>query len=323
MNLQIRQHRNGFTETLHPVHAVLWDHRAGARWSVGPEAGAFWRSSSKPMQLLTALEHADPALLTWIQEEDLAIGAASHSGEPTHIARVRRLLRHLKLKEQDLQCGAHPPMHAASAEKLLRRRLKPTALHNNCSGKHTFMLAACKAQRWPMEYRPLDHPLQVRNRACIEAWCEAHAEVAVDGCGVPTFHMPISAMARAWARLADEMNGTGLAGRIGWAMHRFPHVMSGTGRLDQAVVRAATEPLTVKIGAEGLFCIALPQRRQGITIKVLTGNGDALGVAVKAVLDEVAPGVLPDSVLQDGALPGAVVTNVVGLRVGARVAEWS
>ena len=105
-------------------------------------------------------------------------------------------------------------------------------------------------------------------------------------------------------------------------MHRQPHLMSGTGRLDRRVVQGATEPLTVKVGAEGLFSIALPERRQGLVIKVHGGSNDLLAVAVPAVLEAVAPGVLP-------AAPGSAewpwdrLHNIAGLQVGERRAEWS
>lgn len=93
--------------------------------------------------------------------------------------------------------------------------------------------------------------------------------------------------------------------------------MSGEGRLDLAVVEGATEPLTVKIGAEGLFTIAMPQRRAGLVIKCHTGNDAALAIAVRAVLDQLFPGMFLPS-----EWPWSVVPNVVGDVVGERTAVW-
>jgi L-asparaginase II len=313
MPLTVVQLRGGLPETSHPVSAVLSD---GARtvWSVGPDDACFWRSGCKPLQLTTSLEALPADVVAALSDADLAVGASSHSGQPAHVARVADLLAQFGLAEEGLRCGAHLPIHEASARAVAMAR----AIHNNCSGKHTFMLAAARAQGWDADYLPLDHPLQARNRARIRQWTDGEPGVAVDGCGVPTFHVPVSGMARAFGRLAIAMaDGDGLPGRIGRAMQRHPEMVSGEGRLDLAVTTQATEPLACKVGAEGLFDIALPGRRLGLVVKVWTGNADALAVAVRAVLAEVAPGVLPE------ALPQETVVNVVGRVVGERVAVWS
>lgn len=317
MSLRVVFLRGGLAETAHPVSAALV---RGDRveWSVGPDIEGFWRSSSKPMQLLTSLEALPADAVAALADEDLAIGAASHSGQPVHVARVAAVLDRFGLDEADLRCGAHWPMHEASARALAVQAGACRAIHNNCSGKHAFMLAAARARGWSPDYLPLAHPLQQANLARIAEWMAHLPPTAVDGCGVPTFHGPLSAMARAWGRLAAAMaDGDGLAGRIGWAMHRHPELVSGEDRLDLAVVRGAREPLAVKIGAEGLFCIARPAARQALAVKVHTGNGDALAVAVRAVLDAVAPGLLAPE-----AWPWATVRNVAGLAVGERRAEW-
>lgn len=311
MPLEVRQVRGGLLEIVHSVSAVVHDGERAA-WSVGPDVASFWRSACKAMQLTTSLECVDAGVADALADEDLAVGASSHSGQPVHVARVEALLARFGLDAEGLRCGAHWPMHEPSARALPGI----TAVHNNCSGKHTFMLAAAISQGWDPEYLPPEHPLQRRNRARIEEWGGAAAGVAVDGCGVPTFHHPLSAQARATARLAHEMRAGTLAGRVGWAMARHPQLTSGDGRLDLAVVRQAREPLAVKVGAEGLFTIAMPERGLGIAVKVHSGSNDALAVAVRGVLDEVMPG------LVSGDWPWQVVKNVAGRTVGQRLA-WT
>jgi len=248
-----------------------------------------------------------------LTDEELALGAASHSGEAGHVALVESLLSRLGCKEDALQCGAHSPMHEPSARALST----PRQVHSNCSGKHTFMLAACAAQGFDTDYRPTTHPLQRANAAALDALAETVHGDGVDGCSIPTFHAPLSAKARAWAKLSVAMaEHDGHLGRIGWAMFRAPWFVSGTGRLDEAVMRTASEPMAAKVGAEGLFCIALPKRRQGLAIKVHTGNADALAVAVHAVL-------LQHGVRLEAPWPWAAVSNVRGAIVGERRAVWA
>ncbi len=322
MPLVVEQLRGGLVETVHPVVAAVAD-AEGVRWSVGGAFACFWRSSSKPMQLVSSLEQLPADTVAALTDAELAIGAASHGATPAHTALVESLLQRFGLSVDGLKCGTHWPSHEASARALARAGADATALHNNCSGKHTFMLAAATARGWDPDYRPADHPLQRVNAARMQEWCGCATPTAVDGCGVPTFHAPVDAMARAFARLAAEMRAPeaerGLAGRVGWAMHREPELTSSPKELDALLARALTEPATAKRGAEGLLCVALPDRGLGIAVKCLTGASVALGPALRAVLAEVAPGVLP----ADVALPGDQVKNVVGALVGERRAAWS
>lgn len=319
--MHIVQTRGGLVETLHPVSAAAWSDGA-IRWSIGADLASFWRSGCKALQLTSSLNHLPADLVAGLAEQELAIGAASHSAQPVHVAHVEALLARFGLTEGDLRCGAHRPMHDPSARALERAGQRPSQLHNNCSGKHTFMRAAAKFEGWDDDYRPPEHPLQRENTARMTDWMGEAPAIAVDGCGVPSFHARLHAMARAVARLAEEMgtssapNATPTA-RVGWAMHRHPLHMSGEGRLDLRVVQDATEPLTVKVGAEGLFTIALPDRAAGLVVKVHTGNEAALAVAVRAVMDEVYPGVI-----RGEPWPWSIVNNVIGRTVGERAAAW-
>lgn len=301
--------RGPVVEGRHPFSAVLvHGEQVLERWGEPVEAAG--RSAAKPFQLWCALEAlGDPPL----EEPLLALGAASHAGQPEHIAGVRALLARLGVDEGALACGAHPPLYTGAWEQLLRAGEPMSALHNNCSGKHTFMLAACAAAGWEGDYRSPDHPLQRRILERITAWCAERPALGVDGCSVPTFCLSIDGMARAWARLAAPGGDTRLA-RIAAAMGRHPHLTSGTGRLDEAVMAGAREPMIVKIGAAALFCMAFPARGQAVVVKVHSGDEAALGEAVACSLARLVPGAWAPP-------PGwawAEVRSVLGAVVGQR-----
>ncbi len=317
----ILQHRGGFVETTHPAHAVAV-RMDGAfprtLFEDGAPVRSPWRSAGKPFQLLTSLQ-AMPDGDAAFRDEELAIGASSHSGQPLHTDHVLALLRRFGFDAHHLRCGAEPPAHGPTHEALLAAGLRPSDLHNDCSGKHAFMLGAVAANSWALDYRPTAHPLQARNIAAVETLASEAPGIAVDGCGVPTFVLSLSGMARAWAALAFAMaepERDPLLSRIGHAMARHPLLTSGEGRIDLAIAERATEPFVGKIGAQGVFCVALPARRLGVAIKVTSGDDAALAVAVPALLDRIAPGALrPDA----GAWPWADVRNVVGAVVGQRL----
>ncbi len=308
----VEQLRGEIVEAVHPFSAALVQGDRVELW--GPDLETTFRSSAKPIQLECSLEVLGDPELT---DEELALGAASHSAEPVHVAIVERILARFDLRAADLQCGAHAPISARSAEAILRSGGAFTSVHNNCSGKHAFLLAATVARGWPRDYRPADHPLQRRIADRIAELAGARGRVAVDGCGIPTFGLPLSAIARSWARIAEAMSGGSRLGRVAWAMARHPELTSGTGRLDIDVVRHATEPVAVKIGALGLFGLAFPERRAGLAVKVHTGSGEALPAAVAAALARFVDGawIEPERwALRD-------VRNVVGRSVGRFAAE--
>lgn len=318
MPLVVQQLRGDCIESVHPV-SIVAIRDAELVLAEGPDLVTAFRSASKPLQLAVSLAHlGDPADL---RAEQLALGAASHGAEPRHLEVVQTILARFGCSADDLQCGAHPPMHLASAEQVLREGGSYTALHNNCSGKHAFMLAAAAHEGWALDYRPLEHPLQRHMVDRMRAWLGHEPTTAIDGCGVPTFVQPLSSAARGWAAIADAMAGESGESddawarrlhRVGWAMAEHPELTSGIGRLDLDVVRHASEPLAVKVGAAGLFCVAHPRTRTGIAIKVHSGVMEALPVAVAWALERVVPGVFEQPLEWELAR----VRNVVGRPVG-------
>lgn len=306
----IEQWRGAQREAIHPIAAVAVGGGQVVR-RMGPEVTTPWRSAAKPFQLATCLDLlGDPD----VSDEMLAVGAASHSGEPRHLELVREILARWDLDESDLLCGAQAPSHVPSYEALLRGGGVVGNIHNNCSGKHGFMLAAARSQGGPGDYRPRAHPVQVRIAEDLARWSGHEPGAAVDGCGVPTWCQPLSALARAWQALACAYadGEDQRLGRVARAMGAHPHLTSGTGRLDADVMAGALEPMVVKVGAMGVFCMALPARKMGIALKMVDGNGPARGEATAALLAAWAPGAWR----RPATWPWQEVRNCVGDLVG-------
>lgn len=325
--MDVIQTRGPLVETRHVISVVAMRDEVVV-WQSGPPLMSPWRSCGKPWQLRASLQALGAPELG---DADLAIGASSHSGQDFHVARVRALLERFGANEDDLRCGAEAPAHAATAARLAREGLPCLAVHNDCSGKHTYMLAAAVNQGWARDYRDPSHPLQALVLEQFRLATDESPAVGVDGCGVPVPGLTVLGMARAWSRLAAQMdryvNGPRSAGpsrgeqrsdpllaKIGWAMARHPLLVSGDDRLDLAVANAAVDPIVCKVGARGVYGIALPRTRLGIAIKVQDGDEDALGAAIPAVLAAVAP----LAWRQPASWPWSVVTNVSGAVVGAR-----
>ena len=249
-----------------------------------PEQPTILRSAAKPFQLMTVLA-SGAAERFGLGDEELAVAAASHSAEPEHLRAVRSLLAKIGLEESDLRCGVHPPCTPHTAERMARAGETPTPVHNNCSGKHAGMLAACLARGWPTEgYDRLEHPLQQENLGRIARLADLPPErvgIVIDGCGVPAFVLPLARAALAFAKLADPSvapAGEGeLARRAMAAITARPSYGSAAvGRLEAALMEVGGGRLLAKVGAEGVYGVGIApgvvgKRGLGLALKLEDG----------------------------------------------------
>lgn len=247
--------RSGFVEGTHRGSVAILGPNGTPVASLGDVHGAvFPRSSNKPMQavgmLRAGLDPATPA--------DLALIAASHSGEPMHITRVRALLAAAGLSEADLRTPADFPLSERAKAALLRAGIEAAPVYMNCSGKHTGMLLTCLAAGWPTDdYRNRDHPLQKRLTLAIEDLVgEPAAAIGVDGCGAPAIAVSLLGLAGTFLRFVDAVPGSDER-RVADAMRAYPELVSGTGEDDERLMRGVAGLLS-KGGAEGVFAAAIP-----------------------------------------------------------------
>ncbi len=317
--LRVEQRRGFAVEAVHTVDALVCDREGKVVARVGDDPFSTFRSAAKPFQLEVSLGLLRDDLRAQLTPTDLALGAASHHGEPAHLAQVQSLLGRLERTPEHLFCGAHAPSHGPSAEAMWASGQRPSVLHNNCSGKHSFMAAAAHQLGAPVDYRPASHPLQERMIANMQERTGGGVEgTVVDGCGIPCFVLRLSSMARAWATLASAMAGQGPAtlGDIGRAMQAEPFMMSGSDAFDGWLV--AHGDVVAKVGALGLLCVALPREGLGMAIKISSGSEVARPAAALAVFRKFFPGL----VREEPPARFTQVTNVAGARVGECVAEF-
>jgi L-asparaginase II len=258
------------------------EHRFVWRLGDGDQAyAAFLRSAAKPLQALPAV-HAGVLERLGLDDRHLAIACASHGGSPEHVARVAEILAACGLGVGHLACGPVPPRDPVAAAALPGA---PRRIHHNCSGKHALGLALCVVEGWPVDgYLEAAHPLQ---RAMADAVAdalgvEAPAQ-AIDGCGMPTFHAPLAALARAFGRLAG--GGLGASGaRVAAAMRASPGLVAYPGAIDTELM--AGMPVVAKLGAEGVIAIGCDDGR-GLAVKVADGALRALDPAAVWAAREV------------------------------------
>jgi L-asparaginase II len=258
------------------------------------ERPVFARSAIKPLQALPLVE-SGAADQYRLGVTELALACASHHGEKSHVDAVGRWLHRVDLGPDDLQCGSHLPNDVAASHVLIRAGELPSPLHSNCSGKHTgFLTTARHFGETTRGYVDADHPVQRRVAQALGEMCGIDVDRAphgTDGCGIPVIGIPLLAMARGMARMADT---SGLpterataATRLLDAMAERPVMVDGTGGFPTVVMQEVGARARIKPGAEGVFCGALPGLGYGIALKIEDGAGRGAEIAMGGILERL------------------------------------
>ncbi|MDH4046019.1 MAG: asparaginase [Gemmatimonadota bacterium] len=292
--LTIESTRGEGAESVHRVSAVVVDAKGAVVAHSGDiEFPTFLRSAAKPFQAIPAV--ADGAADQFaVTPEELAVACASHNSERRHVALARALLARVGCTEQDLACGPHRSLAIDLGVRLPGEPLPgdleaPGRLASNCSGKHTLMLALARAQGWPVAgYNRPDHPVQQRIREEVARWSgldQAAIREGSDGCGVVSFCLPLRAMALAFGRFG--VSDDAAAARVRAAMLAHPELVAGRQRLCTTVMQVYPGQVIAKVGADGVYGVALPQRGLGLALKVEDGDNRSAMVALIAILTQL------------------------------------
>ncbi|MBI1330106.1 MAG: asparaginase [Alphaproteobacteria bacterium] len=287
--------RGPLVESIHRGSFAIADADGRLVASIGDvKSPVYSRSSLKPIQALPLVE-SGAAEAFGLSDEEVALACASHSAEPMHTDRVAKWLERIGCTVDDLACGAHPIRDEAIAADMVRKGLKPTRLHNNCSGKHTGFLTV--ARHWDIAtagYEKHDHPVQKAVAAALADLTGMNDDFpwGIDGCAAPNFAVPLDAFAMAMARMAspDKLppQRATAAKRIVRAMTKYPELVAGTGRACTILMRAM-DGVAVKTGAEGFFIAIIPSRGLGVALKIDDGAGRASECVMAAILERLGP----------------------------------
>lgn len=278
--------RGETVESVHRGNLIILDGEGETIASIGnTEELTFYRSAAKALQVLPFIL-SGAAERFGFTESEIALACASHSGEKFHTDLAEEMLEKAGLSETDLECGSHLPFHEETAHKMIKYGEKPNQLHNNCSGKHSAMLAFAKHIGADLQtYLSMGNPIQQAILLTISEFTEvpqSEIKIAVDGCSAPNFAVPLSAMALSFAKLIDPPESfVGelkiACGKVVSAYLNHPELIGGTERLDTLIMQAASGKMICKVGAEGVWLAGvLPNERweKGLSIAFKIEDGD-------------------------------------------------
>lgn len=253
-----------------------------------PHAVAFLRSSAKPFQAIPFVERGGVEHFNFTQSE-LSISCASHETAQMHLDTVKAMQAKIGIQEDDLQCGAHLPGDASKLRMVIQQNIIPTPNFNNCSGKHTAMLAHAKMRGLPLEsYLDHTHPIQQDILAAFSEMCgieKEEVELGVDGCSAPNFAVPLLNAALGMAHLCDPRMLTqaraSACRKITTAMTTHPEMVSNYGEFDCELMKVGEGKIVTKRGAEGFQIIGLMpavygENGVGIAFKAMDGDSSRM-----------------------------------------------
>lgn len=251
-------------ESRHRGHLIVVDGRGKIIASLGnPDVVTCLRSAAKPFQAIPFITGGAIDRFGF-SEKELALVCASHNSEPEHISTVQSMLRKIGLDESKLKCGAHEPIGEEAAKLLRESGQAPTKIYNNCSGKHTAMLAQALHLNAHIEtYNELNNPVQKEIAKVVSKFSGVPIEEianGVDGCSAAIFGISVKAMATMYSRLVFppkdfDADTRDACRRVVSAMNMYPEMVGGalSARLDTEVMRVLRGKIVSKVGAEGVY----------------------------------------------------------------------
>jgi L-asparaginase II len=327
--------RGNAVESEHAGSLAVLDADGSVVLSLGDiDRPVFPRSAVKALQALPLVE-SDAADRLALTDDELAIACASHNGEPEHVRTAAGMLAKAGVDAGVLECGAHWPYSDVALRDIAARGERPTALNNNCSGKHAgFVCLACALMGWNdggsdlrrfvKGYVKPEHPVMREVADALQSTTGVDLDKAphgTDGCSIPTYAIPLRRLALAFARFGT---GIGLrdgqaraARRLRAAVARSPFMVAGTDRFDTVAMQRFGERVFCKVGAEGMYCAALPERGLGVAIKISDGNNARAAEVVMAAVIETLVAAEADDAAFMRRYSDFTLKNWNGIEVGA------
>ena len=288
----VKVKRGNIIESVHYGDVAVVDHKGGILFSKGnPDNITFLRSAAKPLQAAAALLRSVDVRYG-LNCEEVAFLCSSHSGEKRHVCIAENVLKKLGLNMDELRCDSAFPIDKDTTYNMICTNVDRSPIYNNCSGKHMAMLAVCSLMGWDKNtYFLPEHPLQQYMREVVGKFCDIEAQnvlIACDGCGVPVHGVTVRKMACAYERLAaanfEDEQYRAVCRKIVTAMTENPYIIAGSGRFDYQLAEAFKGKLIAKTGADGVFCIGMPEARIGIAIKIHDGSQRGMETVILRIL---------------------------------------
>lgn len=320
--LSVEVLRGSTIESHHNVMAIVLDENGKTVCEWGPSDHlTFPRSAIKMLQAYPLIETGTAEAFN-LEDRHICVACASHNGERKHVIAIEEMMRKTGVKESQLACGPHAPYDQMTFHEMIREGLKLTPIVNNCSGKHTGMIATClHLKENPDGYEKYDHPEQIRVRQALSEVMGidvSKAPYGIDGCGIPTYALPLKNIAKGMSSLISNRENADrryAARKIIEAVQREPFYLSGSNDFNTDFILKTEGRCVIKAGAEGVYCGVIPSMGLSFALKTEDGAARAAQAATGHLLHKL--GALKDSEIAElKPYLSPKVKNWNGLEVG-------
>lgn len=282
--LKVSVTRGLLSESVHLVDAIVMDGNKNILASFGDiHSPVYPRSAIKMLQAMLIVESGAFAGQK-LDARHLALASSSHYADPVHTELVHEWLAKYNLTEDSLRCGVQSPSRESVRDALLLSQLKPNRGHNNCSGKHSGLIAVCAHKKYDVKsYDQYDHPVQKDLTELLSRVYEydlTHSPYGVDGCGIPTIAVPLYHLALGHTNLFKSHSGKLILDGVS----KYPDLISGQNNFPTEITRATNGRIFAKVGAEGVYCALSPQDNIYIALKVRDGANRASQFAAATLI---------------------------------------
>ena len=290
MVIQCNVYRGPEIESVHEVFAVAVDGNGSILLASGdPHYSTCIRSSLKPFQASVCIDTGAADHFKFNNKE-LAMMCASHNGEDIHTSTVAGMLKKIDMDSSNFECGIHAPYDIKTRLFMYTNQLEFNPLHNNCSGKHTGILATAKHLGVPLTgYIEPNHSVQEKIKIALKKYsCETEFEYGVDGCSLPTPYLTLYQIATMYQKLASGHYPT--LNTLYDAMVTQPYLVAGRKRFDTDFMNVMKGRAITKVGGEAVRGLGIRQKNGnviGIALKVRDGNQRANAPGTMAFLKKM------------------------------------
>lgn len=294
MPLSVEVLRGPVVESQHQVIAVVMDERAVPAMHFGNvDYLTYPRSAIKLLQALPFFE-TGAADAYGLEAKHICLACSSHRGEKNHLAAMEDFFKKTGVQEKQLVCGGHLSANEAMAHEEIRRNAPLTAITNNCSGKHTALIATCLHMKEnPEGYEGYHHPAQARLRKVlteVTRFDHNKAHYGIDGCGILTYALPLKHMAAGMVALFNPKESSlrrMAAQKILQAVAAEPFYLSGSDDFTTSIIQKTQGRCIIKNGAEGVFCGVIPSKGWSFALKAEDGSARAAQAATGFLLQKL------------------------------------
>lgn len=316
--------RGNAVESTHDVDIVIADYTGKIVETYGDaDLHIYPRSSNKSLQALPLIE-SGAADAYGFEDRHLALACSSHNGQEMHVMGASEMLHKAGLDGSCLECGAQLPKYPEDQFQVMRSEGGVKPIHNNCSGKHSGFLAFAKHTGIETKgYIGFEHPVQQEIAGVLENVTGAkHGadNYGIDGCSIPTYKIPLQKLAIAYAKFGvgedhSQLRSSAML-RLRDACLAHPEMVAGDNRVCTQLMQTLGNRAFVKVGAEGVYTMSLPELGLGVAMKSRDGGFRAVEVAVSQLACDLLKLDESDATSMK-PLTHPVLRNWNGIEVGA------